>query len=272
MTNYCIDICGDTEESNIRRHNVPFNQLVENVAEMLGQYHKATGGDDNPDADKEQARDLLAECLIGAADREENPDADHPMSAADGLIEIWEEPEPASFGYLGSHFVPVRQWKDDDEVDRAFRQCRLTEWSRQITQNYNHEDFYRNPMAGDYDIFLRIEDGRYYTPCEHTFYDVTDAIGATAQQPRNHYVSTYNMDFGLNGEYESRLEIPENQLAETVADMISERFHIDDSSDAETFVEWAAGRLLGEAFDGRIPQQGECASAGHGMLRILRKN
>ena len=91
MTTYCIDICGDTEESNLRQHNIPFGQLRETLRDMLDQYHRITGEPVNGDNVDDEARDLLANCLIDAANKGIQPTHDNPMSAGDGLVEIWEE-------------------------------------------------------------------------------------------------------------------------------------------------------------------------------------
>lgn len=93
MTTYCIDICGDTEKSNLRQHNIPFEQLRETLRDMLDQYHRITGEPINGDNVDEEARNLLANCLIDAANKGIQPTRDNPMSAGDGLVEIWEGPD-----------------------------------------------------------------------------------------------------------------------------------------------------------------------------------
>lgn len=93
MTTYCIDVCGDTEESNLRQHNIPFEQLRDTLRDMLDQYHRITGEPVNGNNVDDEARDLLANCLIDAANKGIRPDCDNPMSAGDGLVEIWEEPD-----------------------------------------------------------------------------------------------------------------------------------------------------------------------------------
>lgn len=92
MTTYCIDVCGDTEESNLRQHNIPFEQLRETLRDMLDQYHRITGEPINGNDVDDEARNLLANCLIDAANKGIQPTHDNPMSAGDGLVEIWEEP------------------------------------------------------------------------------------------------------------------------------------------------------------------------------------
>lgn len=93
MTTYCIDVCGDTEESTLRRHNIPFEQLRDTLRDMLDQYHRITGEPVNGNDVGDEARDLLADCLIDAANKGIRSDCDNPMSAGDGLVEIWEEPD-----------------------------------------------------------------------------------------------------------------------------------------------------------------------------------
>ena len=93
MTTYCIDVCGDTEKSNLRQHNIPFEQLRETLRDMLGEYHRITGEPINGDNVDDEARNLLANCLIDAANKGIQPTHDNPMSAGDGLVEIWEEPD-----------------------------------------------------------------------------------------------------------------------------------------------------------------------------------
>lgn len=60
---------------------------------MLDQYHRITGEPINGNDVDDEARNLLANCLINAANKGIQPTHDNPMSAGDSLVEIWEEPD-----------------------------------------------------------------------------------------------------------------------------------------------------------------------------------
>ena len=81
MTTYCIDVCG--EESNIRQHNIPFEQLRDTLRDLLDQYHRITGEPINGNDVDDEARNLLANCLIDAANKGIQPTHDNPMSAGE---------------------------------------------------------------------------------------------------------------------------------------------------------------------------------------------
>lgn len=71
----------------------PSRTLDPDTRVRLDEYHRITGDPINGDNVDDEARNLLAECLIDAANKGIRPDCDNPMSAGDGLVEIWEEPD-----------------------------------------------------------------------------------------------------------------------------------------------------------------------------------
>lgn len=145
MTTYCIDVCGDTEESNLRRHNIPFEQLRDNLRDMLAEYHRITGEPVNGDNVDDEARDLLADCLIDAANKGIRPDCDNPMSAGDGLVEIWEEPDAPQEIYLV--VVPAGRDEECEVPVYAFPTEQMAEQCARMLQRNEERKRMRNPYG-----------------------------------------------------------------------------------------------------------------------------
>lgn len=148
MTTYCIDVC--TEESNLRQHNIPFEQLRDTLRDMLDQYHRITGEPVNGDNVDDEARNLLANCLIDAADKGIQPTHDNPMSAGDGLVEIWEEPDmtpqeiylvvvPA--GRDGECEVPVYAFPTEQMAEQCARMLRRNEERKRMGNPYGYRGY-----------------------------------------------------------------------------------------------------------------------------------
>lgn len=151
MSTYCIDVCGDTEESNLRRHNIPFEQLRDTLRDMLDQYHRITGEPVNGNDVDDEARDLLADCLIDAANKGIQPTHDNPMSAGDGLVEIWEEPDimtpqeiylvvvPA--GRDGECEVPVYAFPTEQMAEQCARMLQRNEERKRMRNPYGYRGY-----------------------------------------------------------------------------------------------------------------------------------
>lgn len=141
MTTYCIDVCG--EESNIRQHNIPFEQLRDTLRDLLDQYHRITGEPINGNDVDDEARNLLANCLIDAANKGIQPTHDNPMSAGDGLVEIWEEPPQEIYLVV----VPAGRDEECEVPVYAFPTEQMAEQYARMLQRNEERKRMRNPYG-----------------------------------------------------------------------------------------------------------------------------
>lgn len=80
------------------------------------------------------------------------------------------------FEYNGYHFEPVRKLKESEKKDictfskhiRSDRELGICDYNVDWKKhNYSWKDFYSASNDSQLDIFLCVENGKLYVPCEH---------------------------------------------------------------------------------------------------------
>lgn len=83
------------------------------------------------------------------------------------------------FEYNGYHFEPVRKLKESEKKDictfskhiRSDRELGICDYNVDWKKhNYSWKDFYSASNDSQLDIFLCVENGKLYVPCEHELF------------------------------------------------------------------------------------------------------
>ena len=87
------------------------------------------------------------------------------------------------FEYNGYHFEPVRKLKESEKKDictfskhiRSDRELGICDYNVDWKKhNYSWKDFYSASNDSQLDIFLCVENGKLYVPCEHELFRIEE--------------------------------------------------------------------------------------------------